>query len=79
MNHTAYRHVSMPCPVMRGSLWLILGGGRGVRDAPVTPGTERREWWADAPAEPRTPRSAQLLNRKLAHSEMVEHDMSEPG
>ena len=26
MNHTAYRHVSMPCPVMRGSLWLRLEG-----------------------------------------------------
>ena len=26
MNHIAYRHVSMPCPVMRGSLWLILEG-----------------------------------------------------
>ncbi len=26
MNHTAYRHLSMPCPVMRGSLWLILEG-----------------------------------------------------
>ena len=24
MNHTAYRHVSMPCPVMRGSLRFML-------------------------------------------------------
>ena len=26
MNHTAYRHVSMPCLVMRGCLWLMLEG-----------------------------------------------------
>ena len=26
MNHIAYRHVSMPCPVMRGSLWLMREG-----------------------------------------------------
>ena len=26
MNHTAYRHLSMPCPVMRGSLRFMLEG-----------------------------------------------------
>ena len=78
MNHIVYRHVSMPCPAMRGCLRFMPESWRSSRWL-STPGTERRGWWADAPAEPRTPRSAQLLNRKLAHSEMVEHDMSEPG
>ena len=26
MNHTAYRHLSMPCPVMRGGLRFMLEG-----------------------------------------------------
>ena len=26
MNHSGYRHLSMPCPVMRGGLWLIMEG-----------------------------------------------------
>ena len=26
MNHTAYRHLSIPCPAMRGSLRLMLEG-----------------------------------------------------
>ena len=49
MNHTAYRHLSMPCPVMRGSLRFILeeteefevGRARWGRCGGVLGGAER--------------------------------------
>ena len=30
MNHTSYRHLSMPCPVMRGSLRFMPESSRWV-------------------------------------------------
>ncbi len=42
MNHTSYRHVSMPCPVMRGSLRLMLEGSGEFEVVGRTRDGERR-------------------------------------
>ncbi len=45
MNHTVYRHLSIPCPVMRGSLRVMPESSRSSRWS-GTPGTGRRRWWS---------------------------------